>query len=47
MADPANEDAYSEEETERRMRAGLMKALHTPAKPHQPSKAKGKESQRK
>ena len=32
---------------ERRMRAALGKALHTPAKPREPSKAKGKESQSK
>ena len=40
-------DDLAPEVVERRMRNGLMKALHTPPKPHEPSKAKGKESQSK
>lgn len=40
-------DTDTPEEIERRMRAAIGKALHTPAKPREPSKAKGKESQSK
>ena len=44
---PKQEDVYSEADTERRMRFALDRALHTPPKPQEPSKAKGKESQSK
>jgi len=37
-------DTCSKAETEARMKAGLKHMLSTPPKPHQPSKAKRKES---
>ncbi len=40
-------DTDAPEVIERRMNAALGKALHMPAKPREPSKAKGKESQSK
>ena len=45
VLDIKSADQNLEDEVLRRMGAGLVKALHTPPKPHEPSKAKAKESQ--
>ena len=39
MAKPKQEEQYSDQETERRMNAGLKRALTTPHKPHVAKKA--------
>ena len=39
-----SEDTYSEAETVARREAALKRAFATPHKPHQPSKAKAKDS---
>jgi hypothetical protein len=41
------DNQVKQNEVEQRMQAGLLKALHTPAKPHVPSKEHRKESQSK
>jgi hypothetical protein len=40
-------DQENPKEVERRMQAGLVKALHTSAKPHSPAKSEQVESQSK
>jgi hypothetical protein len=41
------DDGFAAAEVDRRMSYGLRNALRTPAKRHEPSKVKGKESQSK